>query len=243
MKNRENFIDALLGHTALDSLLEIEGAYTAATHMVEGVLDNEDLNGPGTYTSWSNAPDVVEAYASSFERELPDDAWPIIIKAVDHAIALLKSVGDDFDMVVAYEELERLEDPTFGRKLEDAIRKVIEEELASGRRYNLLECDANEGLEVEVNGFYLKINVTIAQDWVNREACKDYTDVEWEALTIEERDEFERNALSVTVDDVLRNGLAEHIATNTDTEKQIVRFREAAQYTVRSRTEALVEEA
>jgi hypothetical protein len=193
MKNRENFIDALLGHRAVGSLLEIEGSYTAATHMVEGVLDNEDLNGPGTYTSWSNGSNVVEAYASSFEREVPDDAWPILVKAVDHAIDLLKSVGDDFDLVVAHEELERLEDPSFSRKLEDAIRKVIGEGLASGRRYNLLECDANEGLEVEVNGFHLKTNVTIAQDWVNRVACEDYTDVEWEALTIEERDEFERN--------------------------------------------------
>jgi hypothetical protein len=76
------------------SITESDSGYVAA-HVVDGLIDNEELNGPGTYPAWTAAY-AVEVYADAafLEREGYEASeldWDGIKSAVAEALRVLQS--------------------------------------------------------------------------------------------------------------------------------------------------------
>jgi hypothetical protein len=65
-------------------------------HVIDGILDNEDVNGPGTYSTWT--PEwAIESYvpAAAAEgvplEEIDEDESALVIQAVTAALEILRA--------------------------------------------------------------------------------------------------------------------------------------------------------
>lgn len=104
---------------AYDSIADLDGlAYDFAKHLVDGVVNNEEFNGPGTFPSWETTPEgfnlIYEIYVTSWDEDDGDledltagDMFAIrcaVTNAV-HELQVEYALGDK-DM----EDLEELDD-------------------------------------------------------------------------------------------------------------------------------------
>lgn len=202
-------IDALLGESGNGDaiLMSVEGheAYSAARNVIEGILENEETNGPGTFAGWANGENAIEVYGlgDEFEALAGDQrevARPLIVAGIDRAIGLLRDYGHlgDKALLIA-DEKARLQDPDFEEKAFAAIESKLSSEFESGSLTNFLDCDANEGMTVKVNGIELRFRYEISPSSITEAAREDISDDEWEAMSEEEKAKSEREALLQTI--------------------------------------------
>ncbi|MEF2553730.1 hypothetical protein VQ042_20675 [Aurantimonas sp. A2-1-M11] len=214
---------ALLGENGNEEAIlhSVDGyeAWKAARSIVEAMEENEEINGPGTYASWTDATQVIATYdglGEAFEA-LPADrrvpARALIVAGVDRALGLLKTHGHLGDKALLLaDELERLNDDDFEAKARTEIADELEvaaydatcREGSAWRDFG--DCAANEGMCVHVNGIELCFEYRMPQDWVSSLAREDRDEDEWEALSDAERGDLEHEALIAQIQAVREEG-------------------------------------
>lgn len=210
-------IDALLGENAngeaiLNSVPGWE-AYEAARHVIEGIIDNEAVNGHGTYGTWTDGAHAIAAFGLGEEfakltEEEQAAALPLITAGIDRALRILSDVGHLGDRaILVADEIERLSDKDFDEKALIAIEEQLVAEHATGSTTRFFDCVPNEGFELEINGIWFGYRYAIPLDAIHDAARDGYTDDEWEALSGDERETIESDVARQIVAEELEEGV------------------------------------